>query len=150
MSTLKKTVDENGITVGSTLSEKRTVEKEFVLSRRSACWPTDKDGKPVELRFKVVIDLAGVEFQEILDDAIRTKIITLQNALRGTAKNLTPFEVLKTMSKETLRRTYGGCGITVDNPEKQANDMERAFASMPKEVRAALLAKLNAQTALKG
>lgn len=148
MATLKKTVDENGITVGSVLSEKRTVEKAFVLSRRTD-WPTDEEGKPVELSFRVVIDLEGISFKEILDDAIRNKVITLQQALRGTTKKPVPFELLKSMSKETLRRRYNDCGAGIENPEKQKQTVENAFAALDAEGQKALLKKLQAQVNLK-
>lgn len=145
MAKRNNSLDNDGIELGSELSSNRTVTKQFLLSRRTD-WPTDSEGKAIELRFEVVIDLNGIQFNEVLDDAIRTKVITLQNALRGTGKNLTPFEVLKEMSKETLRRGYNNCGATPENPEKATKQIMDAFSNLTPEMKKMLMKQLQ-QTA---
>ena len=122
-------LDEHGISVGSELSDNRTIEKVFLLSRNTD-WPTDTEGKPVELRFRAIIDLNGINFKEILEDAIRSKVITLQNALRGYGKKRLSFEVLQAMTKEPLQRHYSNCDAAPTNPVQAVADVQHAFSRL--------------------
>ena len=135
-------MDDSGISCGTEMTSKRTVEKSFELSSKSSDWPSDEDGKPVKLIFNLVIDLNGVMFEEILDDAIRTKVITVQNALRGTGKDTTPFEVLQEMSKKPIHRHYNTCGVTPTNPEKALREAQKAFSSLSPEMQAQFMKQL--------
>lgn len=125
-----ETRDDDGISIGVDLNAGRIVEKAFVLSSKSAEWPEGADGKKVELEFRVLIDMAGVSYASVLDDAIRTKIVRLQNALRPAF----PFETLREMSKHPLRRTYDTVGHTSDAPEKAFVKMKQSAETLtPKQ-----------------
>lgn len=139
-------LDSEGVEIGTEMNSNETIEKLFVLSRKTN-WPLETvDGveRPVQLKFKVIIDMKNISYQEILDDAIRTKVITLQNALRGTGKNQTPFEVLQAMSKEPLHRHYDTMGVTPENPEKEFQNTVAAISNLTPEMRQKLMAQLAA------
>ena len=136
-------VDDEGIEIGTEMNGNETVTKTFKLSRKTD-WPTDADGNPEEIVMTVVIDMKGVKYGDILDDAIRTKIITLQNALRGTGKNQTPFEVLEKMAEEKLHRHYNTMGAAPENPEKQFQNTMADISSMTPEMKKRLMEALAA------
>jgi len=140
-----KVVDNDGIEVGSEVQGNNTVVKSFKLSRKTN-WPTeivDGEERPVELVFTVVIDMTGIKYQDILDDAIRTKVITLQNALRGTGKNQTSFEALKALADNgDLHRHYDTCGATPEDPEKAFAATVADINNMSLEMKARLLKQL--------
>lgn len=137
-------LDENGVEIGTEMLSNETIEKSFTLSRNSN-WPTEiVEGKerPVQLTFKCIIDMTNIMYSDVLDDAIRTKIITLQNALRGTGKNQTPFEVLQEMAKQPIHRHYNTVGSAPENPNKLVNDLKASVANLTPEMRQKLLAEL--------
>ena len=135
-------VDDEGIEIGTEMNGNETVTKSFKLSRKTD-WPADADGNPEEIVMTVVIDMKGVKYGDILDDAIRTKIITLQNALRGTGKNQTPFEVLKMMAESgNLHRHYDTMGTAPENPEKTYNDTLASVSNLSPEQRQKLMQQL--------
>ena len=138
-------LDNDGIEVGSEVQSNNTVVKSFKLCRKTN-WPTEivnGEEKPVELVFTVVIDMAGVKYQDILDDAIRTKIILLQNALRGSGKSPTSFEALKALSEGgDIHRHYDTCGTAPEDPEKAFASTMSDIANMSPEMKQRLMAEL--------
>ena len=140
-------MDAEGVEIGTEMRANETIEKRFALSRKTN-WPTetvDGEERPVVLEFDVVIDMKGIGYAEILDDAIRTKVITLQNALRGTGKNQTPFEVLEAMSKAgKLNRHYNTMGAAPENPEKEFQNTMASISNLSPEMRQKLMEQLAA------
>lgn len=132
------TYDEDGVSVGVEINSNRIAEKSFGLSSKDSAWPLDSEGKPVSLTFNVLIDMNGVSYASVVDDAIRTKIIRLQNALR---KNFS-FEALREMSRSPLRKTYENVGVVGDSPEKAFTKLQATASSLTPEQAAAMIEML--------
>lgn len=134
-------MDDDGVQIGVELNNNRVAEKRFSLSSKDANWPTDADGKPVSLDFTLLCDMNGVTYNTLLDDAIRTKVIRLQNALRKGFS----FEALSELSKQPLKRPYAEVAVLSDAPEKALSKVQTAIANMSPEQLATIKAQIEAQ-----
>lgn len=118
----------------------QSVERVFTISSTDKDWPVDeKTGKKCVLQFKLIADMTGVKYAELLDDAMRTKIIRLQAALRDSKL---PYEDLVKMSKEPIRRTYANIGEAMDSPQKLMSKATAMVGNLTPEQRKALAAAL--------
>ncbi len=127
-------MDENMVDNNGQVQVDGTVKKQFGLSRdNDSQWPSGPDGKPISLRFNVVVDMSDVSHAQILADALRTKIIRLQAALRKSGSS---FEALKEMASQPIRKHYNMLGTGIENPEKQLTKALELLESLPPELQA--------------
>jgi len=144
--------DENGVQVGGEATGRKTYPKSFDLSstktnKAGETWPTktDEEGneKPVKLRFDAIIDLNDVTYQTVLDDAVRTKVITLQGVFRTAweAGDIS-FAALQEMAKQPVHRHYEAVGKSIESPEKAMRTVQESIASLSPEQLAALKKQL--------
>lgn len=83
----------------------------------------------------VAIDFTGVELQQILEWASRTKAIDLQRALRACELGY----IKSIAARGTLHRKATECGIGFADPAKQMAQVTAAIGTMSAEQKAALL-----------
>lgn len=138
-------MDEEGISTSTVVENNRTVSKTFLLKRDTdENWPTDSEGKLKQIKFSVVVDMEGTTYADILSDAIATKIIRLQGALR---KSGLPYEALAEMAKTPLRRQYASLGEGIESSAKTVAKIENAVENLTPEQLQELIAKLKAKQA---
>ena len=88
----------------------------------------------------IVFDMAGVTEDDLVEAALRTKVIDVQAALR----RLSPAELAKVIKEHNgkISRTFKEPGKGIESAEKNMEKMKAMFGGLPKEMQAEFLKSL--------